>query len=93
MIDDSKMHTLASASTVQKPISEEFDFSSGPTIVSFDSFMFAKIKKKRRKKNKVQRTNSRLADFCFFDCSFAQFINIVPQYIWSEEFSAFADIS
>ncbi|KZV47246.1 hypothetical protein F511_07669 [Dorcoceras hygrometricum] len=26
------MHTLASASTVQKPISEEFDYSSGPTI-------------------------------------------------------------
>ncbi|GFY81516.1 ribosomal L18p/L5e family protein [Actinidia rufa] len=32
VIDDSKMHTLASASTMQKPISEEFDFSSGPTI-------------------------------------------------------------
>ncbi|XP_073277379.1 large ribosomal subunit protein uL18c-like [Primulina huaijiensis] len=32
VIDDSKMHTLASASTVQKPISEEFDYSSGPTI-------------------------------------------------------------
>lgn len=32
VIDDSKMHTLASASTVQKPISEEFDYSAGPTI-------------------------------------------------------------
>ncbi|XP_075510967.1 large ribosomal subunit protein uL18c-like [Primulina tabacum] len=32
VIDDSKMHTLASASTVQKPVSEEFDYSSGPTI-------------------------------------------------------------
>ncbi|KAK8655134.1 hypothetical protein V6N13_107724 [Hibiscus sabdariffa] len=32
VIDDSKMHTLASASTMQKPISEEFDYSSGPTI-------------------------------------------------------------
>ncbi|CAN4095011.1 unnamed protein product [Withania somnifera] len=31
VIDDSKMHTLASASTMQKPISEEFDFSAGPT--------------------------------------------------------------
>lgn len=34
VIDDTKMHTLASASTMQKPISEEFDYSSGPTIVS-----------------------------------------------------------
>ncbi|KAL3624605.1 60S ribosomal protein L18 [Castilleja foliolosa] len=32
VIDDSKMHTLASASTMQKPISEEFEFTSGPTI-------------------------------------------------------------
>ncbi|EOY31692.1 Large ribosomal subunit protein uL18 - like 7 [Theobroma cacao] len=32
VIDDSKMHTLASASTMQKPICEEFDYSSGPTI-------------------------------------------------------------
>ncbi|GAV92010.1 Ribosomal_L18p domain-containing protein [Cephalotus follicularis] len=32
VIDDSKMHTLASASTVQKPISEEFNYSSSPTI-------------------------------------------------------------
>ncbi|KAF9624643.1 hypothetical protein IFM89_012654 [Coptis chinensis] len=32
VIDDSKMHTLASASTVQKPIAEEFDYTSGPTI-------------------------------------------------------------
>ncbi|GFP93104.1 50S ribosomal protein l18 chloroplastic [Phtheirospermum japonicum] len=36
VIDDSKMHTLASASTMQKPISEEFDYTSGPTIVAFD---------------------------------------------------------
>jgi ribosomal protein L18 len=35
VIDDTKMHTLASASTMQKPISEEFDYSSGPTIVSY----------------------------------------------------------
>ncbi len=34
VIDDTKMHTLASASTMQKPISEEFDYSSGPTLVS-----------------------------------------------------------
>ncbi|XP_078429976.1 large ribosomal subunit protein uL18c-like [Wolffia australiana] len=32
VIDDSKMHTLASASTMQKPVSEELDFSAGPTI-------------------------------------------------------------
>ncbi|GAA0149136.1 ribosomal protein [Lithospermum erythrorhizon] len=32
VIDDTKMHTLASASTMQKPISEEMDFSAGPTI-------------------------------------------------------------
>ncbi|KAK9934186.1 hypothetical protein M0R45_021338 [Rubus argutus] len=32
VIDDTKMHTLASASTMQKPISEEFDFTAGPTI-------------------------------------------------------------
>ncbi|KAL6188347.1 hypothetical protein ACLB2K_039740 [Fragaria x ananassa] len=32
VIDDTKMHTLASASTMQKPISEEFDYTSGPTI-------------------------------------------------------------
>ncbi|KAJ0681786.1 putative ribosomal protein L18 [Helianthus annuus] len=31
VIDDTKMHTLASASTMQKPLSEEFDFTSGPT--------------------------------------------------------------
>ncbi|XP_060178518.1 large ribosomal subunit protein uL18c-like [Lycium barbarum] len=31
VIDDSKMHTLVSASTMQKPISEEFDYSAGPT--------------------------------------------------------------
>lgn len=42
VIDDSKMHTLASASTVQKPISEEFDYSSGPTIVS--KFHISEIK-------------------------------------------------
>ncbi|XP_041000081.1 50S ribosomal protein L18, chloroplastic-like isoform X2 [Juglans microcarpa x Juglans regia] len=34
VIDDTKMHTLASASTMQKPISEEFDYSSGATIVA-----------------------------------------------------------
>lgn len=34
VIDDTKMHTLASASTMQKPVSEEFDCTSGPTIVS-----------------------------------------------------------
>ncbi|KAK8995142.1 hypothetical protein V6N11_069590 [Hibiscus sabdariffa] len=32
VIDDSKMHTLAAASTMQKLISEEFNYSSGPTI-------------------------------------------------------------
>ncbi|CAA7395425.1 unnamed protein product [Spirodela intermedia] len=32
VIDDSKMHTLASASTMQKPVSEESDYSCGPTI-------------------------------------------------------------
>ncbi|OWM67358.1 50S ribosomal protein L18, chloroplastic-like [Punica granatum] len=32
VIDDTKMHTLASASTMQKSISEQFDYSSGPTI-------------------------------------------------------------
>lgn len=34
VIDDTKMHTLASASTMQKPVSEEFDYTAGPTIVS-----------------------------------------------------------
>uniref|UniRef100_A0A7N0UQR3 Large ribosomal subunit protein uL18c n=1 Tax=Kalanchoe fedtschenkoi TaxID=63787 RepID=A0A7N0UQR3_KALFE len=32
VIDDSKMHTLAAASTMQKAIAEEIEFSSGPTI-------------------------------------------------------------
>ncbi|XP_030520999.1 50S ribosomal protein L18, chloroplastic [Rhodamnia argentea] len=32
VIDDTKMHTLAAVSTMQKPVSEEFDCSSGPTI-------------------------------------------------------------
>uniref|UniRef100_A0A1D1Y2Y9 Large ribosomal subunit protein uL18c n=1 Tax=Anthurium amnicola TaxID=1678845 RepID=A0A1D1Y2Y9_9ARAE len=32
VIDDSKMHTLTSASTMQKPVSEEFDYSCGATI-------------------------------------------------------------
>ncbi|KAG5530935.1 hypothetical protein RHGRI_025771 [Rhododendron griersonianum] len=32
VIDDTKMHTLASASTMQKPMCEEFDYTSGPTI-------------------------------------------------------------
>ncbi|PIA40749.1 hypothetical protein AQUCO_02400071v1 [Aquilegia coerulea] len=35
VIDDSKMHTLASASTQQKVIAEELKYTSGPTIVSF----------------------------------------------------------
>lgn len=35
VIDDTKMHTLASASTMQKAISEEFNYTAGPTIVSF----------------------------------------------------------
>ncbi|XVF69810.1 hypothetical protein PTKIN_Ptkin11bG0111400 [Pterospermum kingtungense] len=34
VIDDSKMHTLASASTMQKPMCEEFNYSSGPDIPS-----------------------------------------------------------
>lgn len=34
VIDDTKMHTLASASTMQKAISEELNYSSGPTLVS-----------------------------------------------------------
>ncbi|RRT77215.1 hypothetical protein B296_00005887 [Ensete ventricosum] len=32
VIDDTKMHTLASASTMQKPVAEELDYSSGPTV-------------------------------------------------------------
>ncbi|GLU05206.1 hypothetical protein SLE2022_223180 [Rubroshorea leprosula] len=32
VIDDTKMHTLASASTMQKPMSEEFNYTSGPTV-------------------------------------------------------------
>ncbi|KAF3516378.1 hypothetical protein DY000_02059563 [Brassica cretica] len=32
VIDDTKMHTLPSASTKQKPISGEFEYTSGPTI-------------------------------------------------------------
>ncbi|AES65642.1 putative ribosomal protein L18 [Medicago truncatula] len=32
VIDDTKMHTLASASTMQKAIAEELNFTSGPTI-------------------------------------------------------------
>ncbi|XP_027092254.1 50S ribosomal protein L18, chloroplastic-like [Coffea eugenioides] len=32
VIDDSKMHTLASASTMQKPISDYLNYSSAPTI-------------------------------------------------------------
>ena len=34
VIDDTKMHTLAAASTMQKAISEEISYSSGPTVVS-----------------------------------------------------------
>jgi len=29
------MHTLASASTMHKTIAEEFNFSAGPTVVSY----------------------------------------------------------
>ncbi|OIV97325.1 hypothetical protein TanjilG_07077 [Lupinus angustifolius] len=32
VIDDTNMHTLASASTLQKTIFEEFNYTSGPTI-------------------------------------------------------------
>ncbi|XP_022972054.1 50S ribosomal protein L18, chloroplastic [Cucurbita maxima] len=32
VIDDSKMHTLAAVSTMQKSISEGLDYTSGPTI-------------------------------------------------------------
>ncbi|CAJ1975699.1 unnamed protein product [Sphenostylis stenocarpa] len=32
VIDDKSMHTLASASTMQKTIAEEFDYSAGPTV-------------------------------------------------------------
>ncbi|KAK9084478.1 hypothetical protein Scep_030949 [Stephania cephalantha] len=32
VIDDTKMHTLASASTMQKPVSQDLDCSAGPTI-------------------------------------------------------------
>lgn len=45
VIDDSKMHTLASASTMQKPISEEFDYSAGPTAVSSQICFLKKVKR------------------------------------------------
>ncbi|CAN1336819.1 50S ribosomal protein L18, chloroplastic [Linum perenne] len=32
VIDDSKMHTLAAASTMQKAMAEELNFTAGPTI-------------------------------------------------------------
>ncbi|KAK8954704.1 hypothetical protein KSP39_PZI002624 [Platanthera zijinensis] len=32
VIDDTKMHTLAAASTMQKPLIEEIDYASGPTV-------------------------------------------------------------
>ncbi|CAN6467126.1 unnamed protein product [Victoria cruziana] len=32
VIDDTKMHTLASASTMQKSVAEEFPYTSAPTI-------------------------------------------------------------
>ncbi|KAJ8750938.1 hypothetical protein K2173_016119 [Erythroxylum novogranatense] len=32
VIDDTKMHTLASTSTMQKPLCEEFDYSASPTL-------------------------------------------------------------
>lgn len=34
VIDDTNKHTLAAASTTQKAIFEEFNYTSGPTIVS-----------------------------------------------------------
>ncbi|KAG4990850.1 hypothetical protein JHK87_024307 [Glycine soja] len=33
VIDDTKMHTLASISTMQKTVAEEFNYSAGPTLV------------------------------------------------------------
>ncbi|KAJ1439985.1 Ribosomal protein L18, bacterial-type [Sesbania bispinosa] len=32
VIDDTNMHTLASVSTMQKTIAEEFNYTSGPTV-------------------------------------------------------------
>ncbi|MCI03449.1 50S ribosomal protein L18 chloroplastic-like, partial [Trifolium medium] len=32
VIDDTKMHTLASASTMQKAIAEELNYTASPTI-------------------------------------------------------------
>ncbi|KAJ1437077.1 Ribosomal protein L18, bacterial-type [Sesbania bispinosa] len=32
VIDDTNMHTLASVSTMQKTIAEEFSYTSGPTV-------------------------------------------------------------
>ncbi|CAA6667315.1 unnamed protein product [Spirodela intermedia] len=32
VVDDTRMHTLAAASTMQKSVSEEVNYSSGPTI-------------------------------------------------------------
>nr|ACU14426.1 unknown [Glycine max] len=32
VIDDTKMHTLASISTMQKTVAEEFNYSAGPTL-------------------------------------------------------------
>ncbi|XP_042476972.1 50S ribosomal protein L18, chloroplastic-like isoform X1 [Macadamia integrifolia] len=49
VIDDSKMHTLASASTMQKPITEVFDYTSGPTIcrvLNLGSFLHQEVAKK-----------------------------------------------
>lgn len=51
------MHTLASASTMQKPMCEEFDYTSGPTIVSTLGLMLPKIKTKDQKE--VKETDKR----------------------------------
>ncbi|XP_020590580.1 50S ribosomal protein L18, chloroplastic-like isoform X2 [Phalaenopsis equestris] len=45
VIDDTKMHTLAAASTMQKPVTEEVDFSSGPTIESINCSEMRRQKK------------------------------------------------
>lgn len=39
VVDDTRMHTLAAASTMQKSVSEEVSYSSGPTIVSRVGFI------------------------------------------------------
>ena len=37
------MHTLASASIVQQPISEEFDYTSGPTLVTVSHKLVSRL--------------------------------------------------